>query len=108
MPSGTPGRIAASRDCPSAAAKVRHRETLELHLQRRSFEYFGGSTRTRGSVMGPVTVGHQFLDRMTCRINILLQNTIFRYLFGIAAVASVFVFRIWLIRLTGTGGPFVL
>jgi len=58
--------------------------------------------------MGPVTVGHQFLDRMACRINILLQNTIFRYLFGIAAVASAFVLRMWLARLTGTGAPFVL
>jgi PAS domain S-box-containing protein len=58
--------------------------------------------------MGPVTVGHQFRGRMTRRINILLQNTIFRYLFGIAAVASVFALRLWLIRLTGTGAPFVL
>ena len=58
--------------------------------------------------MGPVTVGHQFLDRMARRINILLQNTIFRYLFGIAAVASAFVLRMWLARLTGTGAPFVL
>jgi PAS domain S-box-containing protein len=58
--------------------------------------------------MGPVTVGHQFLDRMTCRINILLQNTIFRYLFGIAAVASAFIVRMGLVRLTGTGAPFVL
>jgi PAS domain S-box-containing protein len=48
--------------------------------------------------MGPVT----------CRINILLQNTIFRYLFGIAAVAIVFALRVWLVRLTGTGAPFVL
>jgi PAS domain S-box-containing protein len=45
---------------------------------------------------------------MTRRINILLQNTIFRYLFGIAAVASVFALRLWLIGLTGTGAPFVL
>jgi PAS domain S-box-containing protein len=58
--------------------------------------------------MGPVTVGHQFRDRMTCRINILLQNTVFRYLSGIAAVASVFAVRLWLVRLTGTGAPFVL
>ena len=35
------------------------------------------------------------------RINILFQNTIFRYLFGIAAVASVFALRMWLIPLTG-------
>jgi PAS domain S-box-containing protein len=48
--------------------------------------------------MGPVT----------CRINILLQNTIFRYLFGIAAVAIVFALRVSLVRLTGTGAPFVL
>jgi len=58
--------------------------------------------------MGPTTVWHQFRDRMTRRISILLQNTIFRYLFGIAAVASVFALRLWLIRFTGTGAPFVL
>ena len=58
--------------------------------------------------MRQVTVGHQVRDGMTRRINILSQNTIFRYLFGIAAVASVFALRIWLIPLTGTGAPFVL
>jgi PAS domain S-box-containing protein len=58
--------------------------------------------------MGLLTVERQFRDGMTRRINILLQNTIFRYLFGIAAVASVFALRIWLVRLTGTGAPFVL
>jgi PAS domain S-box-containing protein len=42
------------------------------------------------------------------RINILFQNTIFRYLFAIAAVTSVFALRIWLIPLTGTGAPYVL
>src|SRR4029453_9746976 len=42
------------------------------------------------------------------RINILFQNTIFRYLFGMAAVASVFALRIWLIPVTRTGAPFVL
>jgi len=42
------------------------------------------------------------------RINILFQNTIFRYLFGIATVASVFVLKIWLIPLTGTGAPYAL
>jgi len=41
-------------------------------------------------------------------VNSLFQNTIFRYLFSIAAVASVFARRIWLIPLTGTGAPFVL
>jgi len=45
---------------------------------------------------------------MRGRINILLQNTIFRYLFGIAAVASVLGLRIWLEPWTGTGAPFVL
>jgi PAS domain S-box-containing protein len=54
-----------------------------------------------------MTVAHQFRDGMTCRINILLRNTIFRYLFGIAVVASVFALRIWLIPWTGTGAPFV-
>ena len=58
--------------------------------------------------MGPVTVGPWFRDGMTPRINILLQSTIFRYLFGIAAVASVFALRLWLVPLTGTGAPFVL
>jgi len=58
--------------------------------------------------MRQVTVGHQVRDGMTHRINILSQSTIFRYLFGIAAVASVFAIRLWLVRLTGTGAPFVL
>ena len=51
---------------------------------------------------------HQFPDDMKFRVNSLFQNIIFRYLFGIAAVASVFALRIWLIPLTGTGAPFVL
>ncbi len=38
----------------------------------------------------------------------MFRNTIFRYLFGIAAVASVFALRTWLFPLTGTGAPFVL
>ena len=42
------------------------------------------------------------------RINILLQNTIFRYLFGFVAVASAFALRLWLVPWTGTGAPFVL
>jgi K+-sensing histidine kinase KdpD len=45
---------------------------------------------------------------MKLRGNSLFQDAIFRYLFGIAAVASAFVLRIWLIPLTGTGAPFVL
>ena len=45
---------------------------------------------------------------MKGRINILFQNTIFRYLFAIAAVTSVFALRIWLIPLTGTGAPYAL
>src|SRR4249920_887947 len=53
-----------------------------------------------------MSVAHQF--DMKFRINILFQNTIFRYLFAIAAVASVFALRIWLIPFTGTGAPFVL
>jgi PAS domain S-box-containing protein len=51
---------------------------------------------------------HQFPDDMKFRVKILFQHTIFRYLFGIAAVAGVFALRIWLIPLTGTGAPFVL
>jgi PAS domain S-box-containing protein len=42
------------------------------------------------------------------RINILFQNTIFRYLFAVASVTSVFALRIWLIPLTGTGASYVL
>ena len=45
---------------------------------------------------------------MKCRINILFQNTIFRYLFAIAVVKSVFALKVWLIPLTGTGAPLVL
>src|SRR5689334_13106953 len=45
---------------------------------------------------------------MKLRVNILFQNRIFQYLFAIAAVASVFALRIWLIPFTGTGAPFVL
>ena len=55
-----------------------------------------------------MSVAHQFRDGMKSRINILFQNTIVRYLFAIAAVASVFALRIWLIPLTGTGAPYVL
>jgi PAS domain S-box-containing protein len=55
-----------------------------------------------------MSVAHQFRDGMKCRINILFQNATFRYLFGIAAVASVFALRIWLIRFTGTGAPLAL
>ena len=58
--------------------------------------------------MGFDAVAHQFRDGMKIRVNSLFQHTIFRYLFGIAAVASVFALRIWLIPLTGTGAPFVL
>src|SRR5215510_11638144 len=45
---------------------------------------------------------------MKFRFNILFQNTIFRYLFAIAMVGSMFALRISLIPLTGTGAPFVL
>src|SRR5215475_1505176 len=45
---------------------------------------------------------------MKFRFNILFQNTIFRYLFAIAMVGSMFALRIWLIPFTGTGAPFVL
>jgi PAS domain S-box-containing protein len=57
---------------------------------------------------GSMSVAHQFRDGMTFRVNSLFQNTEFRYLFSIAAVASVFALRIWLIPLTGTGAPYVL
>ena len=42
------------------------------------------------------------------RINILLQNTVFRYLFGFVTVASAFALRLGLVPWTGTGAPFVL
>jgi len=45
---------------------------------------------------------------MAYRVYSLFQSTKFRYLVGIAAVASAFALRIWLIPLTGTGAPFVL
>jgi PAS domain S-box-containing protein len=45
---------------------------------------------------------------MKRRVNSLFQNTVFRYLFGIAVVAGVFALRIWLIPVTGTGAPYVL
>ncbi len=49
-----------------------------------------------------------FVMVMKSRINILFQNTIFRYLFAIVAVTSVFALKVWLIPLTGTGAPHVL
>jgi K+-sensing histidine kinase KdpD len=55
-----------------------------------------------------MSVAHQFRDGMKLRVNVLFQNTIFRYLFSIAAVVSAFALRIWLTPLTGTGAPFVL
>ena len=55
-----------------------------------------------------MSVAHQFRDGMKFRVNSLFQNTEFRYLFSIAAVASAFALRIWLIPLTGTGAPYVL
>jgi K+-sensing histidine kinase KdpD len=55
-----------------------------------------------------MSVAHQFRDGMKFRVNSPFQNTVFRYLFGIAAVASAFVLRIWLIPFTGTGASFVL
>jgi GAF domain-containing protein len=45
---------------------------------------------------------------MRSRVSSLFQNTIFRYLFAIAMVGSMFALRIWLIPFTGTGAPFVL
>jgi PAS domain S-box-containing protein len=38
----------------------------------------------------------------------LFRFTIFRYFFALAAVATAFALRIWLLPLTGTGAPFVL
>ncbi len=81
---------------------------LELHLQRQSFETSAKQAEQEVRKWGPMNVGHQFRDGMTGRINILLQSTIFRYLFGIAAVAIVFALRTWLVPWTGTGAPFVL
>src|SRR6185436_18845990 len=53
-------------------------------------------------------LAHQSGDGMKSRVTILFQNTIFRYLFGIAAPAGAIALRIWLIPLTGTGAPYVL
>src|SRR5678815_425393 len=47
-------------------------------------------------------------SRLKARVDILFHNTIVRYLFALATVASIFVLRIWLIPFTGTGAPFVL
>ena len=55
-----------------------------------------------------MSVAHQFREGMKFRVNILFQNTIFRYLFAIAMVGSMFALRVWLIPFTGTGAPFVL
>src|SRR5215831_7173187 len=46
--------------------------------------------------------------RMRTRFNMLFQNTIVRYLFGIIAIAITFAIRIWFIPVTATGAPFVL
>jgi K+-sensing histidine kinase KdpD len=54
-----------------------------------------------------MSVAHQCRDDMRCR-NSLFQNSMFPYLFSIAAVASVFALRVWLIPLTGTGAPYAL
>jgi len=45
---------------------------------------------------------------MRTRFNMLFQNTIIRYLFGILAIAITFALRMSLIPVTGTGTPFVL
>jgi PAS domain S-box-containing protein len=41
-------------------------------------------------------------------VSVVFRNTFTRYLFAIAAVATAFAVRIWLIPFTGTGAPFVL
>src|SRR5262245_34531710 len=45
---------------------------------------------------------------MRTRFNMLFQNTIIRYLFGILTIAITFALRILLLPVTGTGTPFVL
>ena len=45
---------------------------------------------------------------MTFRINRPFQRTAFRYALGLAAVATAFALRMWLIPWTGPGAPFVL
>ncbi len=45
---------------------------------------------------------------MEARVGKLFHNTFVRYLFAVAAVASAFAIRLWLIPFTGTGAPFVL
>src|SRR5215813_12720767 len=45
---------------------------------------------------------------MRTRFNMLFQNIVVRYLFGIIAIAITFALRMWLMPVTGTGTPFVL
>src|SRR5262245_58861144 len=45
---------------------------------------------------------------MRTRFDMLFQNTIVRYLFGIIAIAVTIALRMWLIPVNGTGAPFVL
>jgi len=45
---------------------------------------------------------------MKVPVKSLFQNAVARYLFSVAAVASVFALRVWLIPLTGTGAPYAL
>src|SRR4051812_14563568 len=42
------------------------------------------------------------------RLDVLSRNTVFRYLFGIVAVAIAFALRTWLAPLIGAGGSFLL
>jgi K+-sensing histidine kinase KdpD len=45
---------------------------------------------------------------MMCRVDVLLQRGVARYLFALVAVAAAVALRILLSPLTGTGAPFAL
>jgi PAS domain S-box-containing protein len=70
------------------------------HWWNKPNKKFGNGDRRPPRISFPMSLKH--------RINTLFQDTIFRYLFAIAAVASVFALRMWLIPLTGPDAPFVL
>src|SRR5437899_12136942 len=45
---------------------------------------------------------------MEAGVGTLLHNTVVRYLFAIATVASTFALRLWLVPFTGTDAPLML
>jgi PAS domain S-box-containing protein len=59
-------------------------------------------------VTNPIRVARRALLGIDAYASALFANTFTRYLFAVAAVATAFAVRIWLIPFTGTGAPFVL